>query len=234
MTHYELGQFDDAIDDFKRAYELTSAPGLFFNLAQVYRMKKDAEQALYFYSTYLRLVPDATNRADVEALIVENQKLVDDAAAERQRAGRGAGGHRPPPRTATPPGETPPTRGRHRRPRRRRPWRIELWTGVGSPRSASARSPPPSALGVALVIGRQPDQQRQRAGRCPVGRAAAAALSRWPAQRHRRDRDLRRRWRADGGRRVRSRSRTARLQPRAQLRGRAVAARRRAGATCAF
>ena len=67
MTHYELGAFDDAIVEFKRAYELTSAPGLLFNIAQVYRMKKDAEQAVYFYRTYLRLMPDAPNRADVEA-----------------------------------------------------------------------------------------------------------------------------------------------------------------------
>src|SRR3954447_17692225 len=87
MTHYELGEFDVAIDEFKRAYALTSAPGLLFNLAQVYRMKKDPEQAVYFYRTYLRLVPDAPNRADVEALLAENQALVDaDRAKKRAEA----------------------------------------------------------------------------------------------------------------------------------------------------
>jgi tetratricopeptide (TPR) repeat protein len=78
MTHYQLGEFDTAIDEFKAAYELTSAPGLLFNLAQVHRMKKDWEQALHFYRMYLRLEPTAPNRADVEALIVEVQRAFDD------------------------------------------------------------------------------------------------------------------------------------------------------------
>jgi len=131
MTHYELGEFDIAIDEFKRAYALTSAPGLLFNLAQVYRMKKDPEQAVYFYRTYLRLVPDAPNRADVEALLAENQALLDaDRAKKRAEAEAAAaaaaqpGGAPSPSLTAPPP---PPAS-----PPRRRPWRVELWSGVGA------------------------------------------------------------------------------------------------------
>jgi tetratricopeptide (TPR) repeat protein len=130
MTHYELGEFDVAIDEFKRAYALTSAPGLLFNLAQVYRMKKDPEQAVYFYRTYLRLVPDAPNRADVEALLVENQALLDaDRAkkrAEAEAAAAAAAAAAPPVVAATAPERAPP------RPPRRRPWRRELWIGVGA------------------------------------------------------------------------------------------------------
>jgi tetratricopeptide (TPR) repeat protein len=129
MTHYELGAFDDAIVEFKRAYELTSAPGLLFNIAQVYRMKKDAEQAVYFYRTYLRLIPDAPNRADVEALIVENQAIVDAnkarqrAAAEAAAAAAAAAAPAAPVLvTAPPPAEPPPPK---------RSWRVELWSGVG-------------------------------------------------------------------------------------------------------
>ncbi len=124
MTHYELGAFDDAIVEFKRAYELTSAPGLLFNIAQVYRMKKDAEQAVYFYRTYLRLMPGAPNRADVEALILENQAIV-DAAKQRQReqAAAAAAAAAAPPFAGTPPPPMPPPR--------KRPWRVELWSGVG-------------------------------------------------------------------------------------------------------
>jgi len=131
MTHYELGEFDLAIDEFKRAYALTSAPGLLFNLAQVYRMKKDPEQAVYFYRTYLRLVPDAPNRADVEALLAENQALVDaDRAkkrAEAEAAAAAAAAAAAPPVVAAAAPERAPSP-----PPRRRPWRRELWIGVGA------------------------------------------------------------------------------------------------------
>lgn len=126
MTHYELGEFDAAIDEFKRAYALTSAPGLLFNLAQVYRMKKDPEQAVYFYRTYLRLVPNAPNRADVESLLAENQALLDDARAKKRAADETAAAAAtaaatPPPGVTTPISRVPP---------RRRPWRAELISGA--------------------------------------------------------------------------------------------------------
>jgi len=121
MTHYELGAFDDAIVEFKRAYELTSAPGLLFNIAQVYRMKKDAEQAVFFYKTYLRLMPDAPNRGDVEALIVENQAIV-DANKAKQRADAEAAATAAPATAAPVAAPTPPVAP----PPPKRPWRVEL------------------------------------------------------------------------------------------------------------
>jgi tetratricopeptide (TPR) repeat protein len=84
MIRYELGEFDAAIEAFKAAYELTNAPGLLFNLAQINRMKQDWVQALHFYRTYLRLQPSAPNRTDVDALIVEVQRALD----EKERANR--------------------------------------------------------------------------------------------------------------------------------------------------
>ena len=75
ITHYNLGEFDAAIEQFKAAYALTSEPGLLFNIAQAYRLKEDYKQALYFYKTYLRIVPDAGNRADVERWIGELERL---------------------------------------------------------------------------------------------------------------------------------------------------------------
>jgi tetratricopeptide (TPR) repeat protein len=83
MTHYHLGEFPAAVEEFKSAYGLSQAPGLLFNLGQATRLGHQYEQALYFYRTYLRLMPDATNRADVEQRITELQPL---AEAERARA----------------------------------------------------------------------------------------------------------------------------------------------------
>src|SRR4051812_30102850 len=65
IRHYELGELDLAATELKRAYELNPAPGLLFNLGQVYRLKKEDEQALQFYRTYLRLQPGAANRSMV-------------------------------------------------------------------------------------------------------------------------------------------------------------------------
>ena len=76
LSHYNLGEFDAAITEFKDAYAISSAPGLLFNIAQSYRLKKDYEQATYFYTTYLRLKPDAPNREDVEARLKEMDDLI--------------------------------------------------------------------------------------------------------------------------------------------------------------
>ena len=80
MAHYELGEFAAAVDEFKQAYQRSQAPGLLFNLAQASRLGKDYEQALHFYRAYLRVRPDAPNRADVEKRIVELRDAVDALA----------------------------------------------------------------------------------------------------------------------------------------------------------
>jgi hypothetical protein len=81
VTHYNLGEFVQAIEEFKQAYAISQAHGLLFNIAQAYRLTQDHRQALYFYKTYLRLVPEAPNRADVESRMVEIEKLL----AEQER-----------------------------------------------------------------------------------------------------------------------------------------------------
>jgi tetratricopeptide (TPR) repeat protein len=126
MTHYELGEFEVAITEFKRAYELTSAPGLLFNIAQVYRMKKDPEQAIFFYRTYLRLMPEAPNRADVEALMAENQTLLDEKRAKEKAVAV------PSPSPLTSPStSTSTSTSTNTVPLVPHQWRVKLWAGVG-------------------------------------------------------------------------------------------------------
>jgi tetratricopeptide (TPR) repeat protein len=106
MNHYNLGEFDEAITEFKAAYALTSEPGLLFNIAQSYRLKEDYKQALYFYKTYLRLVPDAANRADVERWIHELDRLLADQTKIKDSKPQGAitPGGTPPESTVPPAG----------------------------------------------------------------------------------------------------------------------------------
>lgn len=71
LKHYNLAEYDAAIDLFKQAYFLTEAPDLLFNIAQSYRLKGpgNCRSALQFYRNYLRLSPATPKRASVEAAI---------------------------------------------------------------------------------------------------------------------------------------------------------------------
>ena len=59
LRDYNLGELDGAIAEFKAAYVRSEAPGLLFNLAQAYRLKRDTERALLLYRSYLRALPNA-------------------------------------------------------------------------------------------------------------------------------------------------------------------------------
>jgi tetratricopeptide (TPR) repeat protein len=100
QRHFNLGEFDGAIDEFKQAYEISPVPGLLFNIAQAYRAKKDNERALYFYQTYLREEPQASERPYVEQRIEElrasedSRKQVEAAAAHPQNGDNDVGRRR--------------------------------------------------------------------------------------------------------------------------------------------
>jgi hypothetical protein len=75
-THYDLGRFDDAINEFQQAYELKPDPAYLFNIAQAYRQKGDPAKAVFFYKRYLALYPTAPNKADVEKRIAELEDII--------------------------------------------------------------------------------------------------------------------------------------------------------------
>jgi tetratricopeptide (TPR) repeat protein len=65
-THYDLGEYDQAIPLFRRAYEISRAPALIFNIAQAYRLGGDCHRALEAYRQFLRMASDAGLRATAE------------------------------------------------------------------------------------------------------------------------------------------------------------------------
>src|SRR6185369_323115 len=87
-SYYDLGRYQDAIKEFEAAYETKNDPALLHNLAQWHRRAGNTEQALHFYRTYLRRVPKAPNRAEIEGRIT---------ALEQQLAQKGGGTTPPPP-----------------------------------------------------------------------------------------------------------------------------------------
>ncbi|MEO8214153.1 MAG: hypothetical protein ABI560_13215, partial [Myxococcales bacterium] len=64
---FNLGEFARAIAEFKATYNVKPDPLLLYNIAQSYRLAGDAGQALFFYKSFLRNMPGASNRKDVEA-----------------------------------------------------------------------------------------------------------------------------------------------------------------------
>jgi tetratricopeptide (TPR) repeat protein len=96
LQHYNKGDLDEAIGDFREALARTQAPKLLFNLAQAYRLKKEWALALEHYEIYLRKLPDAKNREDVLTRIGEMRMRMAASAPAK------------PPEPTPPPEPSPP------------------------------------------------------------------------------------------------------------------------------
>jgi len=78
---YELGHYDVAVSEYEAAYQAFNEPTLLYNLGQAHRLAKHFADALHFYRMYLIKVPDAANRAEVEAKIGSLQAALAQAPA---------------------------------------------------------------------------------------------------------------------------------------------------------
>lgn len=108
--YYDVARYDEAIEEYQKAYLNVEDPVFLYNIAQCYRLSNRPAEAVRFYRNYLRRAPNAPNRADVERRIADLEKL----AAERE-AGAGASATSPPAVTpggsgepAAPPPAPPP------------------------------------------------------------------------------------------------------------------------------
>jgi hypothetical protein len=86
QTHYALGEFNEAVAEFRGAYRLRDEPAILFNIAQAMRQLGQFKQAHLYYSQYLARRPEATNRADVEQFMAQMRRKADaEEEAERLR-----------------------------------------------------------------------------------------------------------------------------------------------------
>jgi hypothetical protein len=97
---YDVGKYNEAIEEYQKAYEIGGDPPMLYNIAQAYRLNDQPTEALRFYRRYLQRAPNARNREDVERKIAELEKSVED----RRKA---AAAVTPPPAPATPPAPAP-------------------------------------------------------------------------------------------------------------------------------
>ncbi len=74
---YDLGEFDQAAEEYMAAYRIKAVPGALFNIAQAWRQAGKYEKARQFYRSYLREAnPDPKPRAVVEKAIKELDELI--------------------------------------------------------------------------------------------------------------------------------------------------------------
>lgn len=93
-THYELGlalyqaqKFDDAIPEFKAAYDLDPKPQLLFNIAQAYRKAGHPREAIQYYDRYLGAEPrlDTDTRRKVDGYLAEAKNTLNALELEMKR-----------------------------------------------------------------------------------------------------------------------------------------------------
>lgn len=79
---FVAGDYEGALARFRQAYQLSPRPGLLYNIAQsLDRLRRD-DETLQTLREYLRVMPDAGNRSEVEARI----RVLERAVAERRAA----------------------------------------------------------------------------------------------------------------------------------------------------
>lgn len=66
---FDAGRPDDAIDQLKRAYQVSGEPALLFELAEVNREVGRNGEAIKFYQAYIRRQPNGPQRATAESMI---------------------------------------------------------------------------------------------------------------------------------------------------------------------
>ena len=70
-NQYRLRRFDEAIAEYRKAYELKADPVFLFNIAECYRELGRDERALFFYRRFLSTAPGAANRSEAEERVAE-------------------------------------------------------------------------------------------------------------------------------------------------------------------
>ena len=105
---YQVGNFNQALALYAKAYEAYPKPELLFDIGQCHRMRKDYERAIFFYQGYLRAKPDAPNRPLVEKLLDESSTAL-VARSKAEAAKVAAEQHAAAPSAPLAPEPSPPT-----------------------------------------------------------------------------------------------------------------------------
>jgi tetratricopeptide (TPR) repeat protein len=104
MKHFDLGEYRQALDDFKNGYRAKEDPVFLYNIAQCYRLLDERQDAIRYYRLYLSRAPAAPNRAEIEQRIQSLQTAGEDRPAVAAPAQP-----QPPSQSAATPGDVAPS-----------------------------------------------------------------------------------------------------------------------------
>ena len=71
---FALGKFDQALEEYQKAYDAKPLPDFLFNIGQCYRNLGDYDAAIFSFKKFLKLEPEADNREQVEEYISDLEK----------------------------------------------------------------------------------------------------------------------------------------------------------------
>jgi tetratricopeptide (TPR) repeat protein len=72
---YQLGRYQEAIAEYRRAYELRADPPFLFQIAESYRQLGATEQALFYYDRFLAGATESPERDAAEERVSELERL---------------------------------------------------------------------------------------------------------------------------------------------------------------
>ena len=75
---YDLGKYQEAVDEYQKVYEIDGDPVMLYNIAQAYRLNDQPQESIHFYRRYLQRSPEARNKEDVERKITAMEKLIEE------------------------------------------------------------------------------------------------------------------------------------------------------------
>ena len=99
---FALGKFDEALDEYQKAFDAKPIPDFLFNIGQCYRNLGDYQQAIFSFKKYLKLEPDAPDKEQVEKLIDELEEKQERGEGQRLIGKKQEPPPPPPPAASTP------------------------------------------------------------------------------------------------------------------------------------
>jgi tetratricopeptide (TPR) repeat protein len=147
-AEYARKNYEQAIEAYQQAFDLTGAPGFLFNIAQVHRVAGNCSEAIAHYERYLAADPKTVLRPRVETFIAEMWRCVEarrkseeqEPPAEKQMQTPAE----PPPPVIQEERAAPPVLRAEAPPSRPSAWR---WVGLGTAGAGAV------AIGAGVVIG---------------------------------------------------------------------------------
>jgi tetratricopeptide (TPR) repeat protein len=82
---YDLQRYSEAAAEYEAAFEAKNDPALLFNIGQSYRFANEYAKSIRSFKAFLRRLPDAPGRAQVEAWVADMQRSLDAHASNETR-----------------------------------------------------------------------------------------------------------------------------------------------------